>query len=32
MNLFKSLVLCAAVLSTAAHAEEKPLRVYNWFD
>jgi len=32
MNMLKSLVLCAAVLSSAAHAEEKTLRVYNWFD
>src|SRR5471030_2886141 len=32
MNMLKSLVLCAAVISGAAHAEEKTLRVYNWFD
>ncbi|MCZ7175993.1 spermidine/putrescine ABC transporter substrate-binding protein PotF, partial [Salmonella enterica] len=32
MNMLKSLVLCAAVLGGAAHAEEKPLKVYNWFD
>ena len=32
MKMLKSLVLCAAVLGGAAHAEEKTLRVYNWFD
>ena len=32
MNMLKSLMLCAAVFSTAAHADEKTLRVYNWFD
>lgn len=32
MNMLKSLVLCAAVLGGAAHAEEKTLQVYNWFD
>ena len=32
MNMLKSLVLCAAVISGMAHAEEKTLRVYNWFD
>jgi putrescine transport system substrate-binding protein len=32
MNMLKHLVLCAAVLSGAAHAEERTLRVYNWFD
>ena len=29
MNMLKHLVLCAAVLSGAAHAEERSLRVYN---
>ncbi|BCQ65900.1 hypothetical protein PBOI14_76500 [Pseudomonas sp. Boi14] len=24
--------LCASLLGTAAHAEERTLRVYNWFD
>ena len=24
--------LCAALLSANAHAEERTLRVYNWFD
>ena len=24
--------LCAAMLSAGAHAEERTLRVYNWFD
>ena len=32
MNILKSLLLCAAVASSAVHAEEKTLRVYNWFD
>ena len=32
MNIFRSLLLCAAVASSAVHAEEKTLRVYNWFD
>jgi len=32
MKRLKSLVLCAAVISGAAHAEEKTLKVYNWFD
>jgi len=26
------LALCASLLGTAAHAEERTLRVYNWFD
>lgn len=32
MNLFKVFALCIAVLGSAAHAEEKTLKVYNWFD
>lgn len=32
MNMLKHLVLCAAVFSGVAHAEETTLRVYNWFD
>jgi putrescine transport system substrate-binding protein len=32
MNIFRSLLLCAAVESSAVNAEEKTLRVYNWFD
>ncbi len=32
MNILKSLALCAVVVSGAAQAEEKTLKVYNWFD
>ena len=32
MKMLTSLALCAAVLSGAAQAEEKTLKVYNWFD
>ena len=32
MNMLKSLALCAVVVSGAAQAEEKTLKVYNWFD
>ncbi|SDV08996.1 polyamine ABC transporter substrate-binding protein [Pseudomonas mucidolens] len=32
MNRLKSLVLCAALVTGIAHAEENTLRVYNWFD
>ena len=35
MNRLKRLMapmLCASVLSGAVHAEERTLRVYNWFD
>lgn len=32
MNTLKSLALCAVVVSGAAQAEEKTLKVYNWFD
>jgi putrescine transport system substrate-binding protein len=32
MKMLKSLLLCAVVSSSVAHAEEKTLRVYNWFD
>ena len=35
MNRLKRLIaptLCAMILSSAAHAEERTLRVYNWFD
>ena len=32
MKLLTTLALCAAVVSGAAQAEQKPLKVYNWFD
>jgi putrescine transport system substrate-binding protein len=32
MKMLKSILLCAAFVSGVAHAEEKTLRVYNWFD
>ena len=32
MKMLTSLALCAAVLSGAVQADEKTLKVYNWFD
>ena len=32
MKLLTTLALCAAVVSGAAQAEQKTLKVYNWFD
>ena len=31
MNTLKYLILCAALLGGTVQAEEKTLRVYNWF-